>query len=67
MSKPTIAPKQPLLAHSSMKKSLEMALRPVSLYLKSRNIHVLHHLLNEYSPNRDICRDICLHGMLRSS
>ena len=50
-----------------MKSSLEMALRPISFNLQVRNIHVLHHLINEYSPKRDICWDICLHRMLKSS
>ena len=51
----------------SMKSSLELALRPVSFILQVRNIHVLHHSINEYSPKRDICWDICLHHMLKSS
>ena len=50
-----------------MKSSLELALRPVSFNLQVRNIHVLHHEINEHSPKREICWDICLHCMLKSS
>ena len=52
---------------SSMKSSLEMALRLISFNLQVRNIHVLHYWINEYSPKRDICWDICLHSKLKSS
>ena len=67
MSKLTIVPKQPSSAYFQHEKFIRNGTDAISFNLQVRNIHVLHYWINEYSPKRDICWDICLHSMLKSS
>ena len=65
MSKLTILPKQPLSAHFQHEKFIRNGTKAHFFQLNRSGIYM--YWINKYSPNRDICWDICLHCAFRSS